>query len=286
MDDLPPPLRNEPRSDQSPLSDPEVQKVHAQLMREKEEPTEGFPPLPIALLFLFSIVIFICGIYLGERSAGFSAFVYDPNYDPATAAAQTSARPAFDPIARGQRLYSNNCAQCHQADGNGLPGVYPPLVGSSWVTDTSVVPTAILLNGLMGPIQVKGNEYNGNMPAFGSLWSDRDIGAVLTYIRQEWGNQAPPISEEQVAEARSLYGSRASPWTGEEVLGLPALQTVSAAPEEVATGEEVEAQEEDSGESGTTETADPEDSNTAPEDSTAAEEPMDTVDEAAASGAI
>jgi len=256
MDEIPPPLRREPRSEQSPLSDPDVQNVHAQLMREKEEPTEGFPPLPLALLALSSIVLFVCGTYLGVRSGGFSAFVYDPNYDPATAA-QGSEAPAFDPIARGERLYSQQCANCHQTNGEGLPGVYPPLAGSSWVNDSHVVPASILLNGLAGPIEVRGNQYNGVMPAFGGLLSDRDIGAVLTYIRQAWGNQAPAISEEQVAEARSLYESRSGPWSAEELLELPPLEAASSAPAEVATGEAVEAQEEDSGEAGT-------DSETAP----------------------
>ncbi len=251
MDDPPPPLKKEPRSEQSPFSDPEMQKLHAQLMREKEEPREGFPPLPIALLFLFSIVIFICGIYMGKRSGGFSAFVYDPNFDP-TKVAQDSDRPAFDPIARGERLYSQQCANCHQANGEGLPGVYPPLAGASWVTETRVIPISILLNGLVGPIEVRGELYDGSnaMPAFGDLWSDRDIGAVLTYVRQAWGNEAEPISEEQVAEARSLYASRSASWTAEELLELPPLETASSAPEDVETGEEVEAQEEDSGDSG------------------------------------
>ncbi|MGE9290742.1 MAG: c-type cytochrome [Puniceicoccales bacterium] len=220
-------------------------------MREKEEPHEGFPPLPIALLFLFAIVVFISGIYLGKHSAGFSPYVFDPNYDPATAA-QASTKPAFDPIARGERVFAQRCAQCHQSNGEGLPGTYPPLAGSSWVTDTRVIPAAILLDGLSGPIEVKGAVYDGSvMPAFGDLLSDRDIGAVLTYIRQAWGNQAEPVTEEQVAEARSLYGSRGSNWSAEELKELPPLAAVSAAPEAEATGEAVEAQEEDSGEPAT-----------------------------------
>lgn len=246
-DPLPPPLRNEPRSDQSPLSDPEMQRVHAQLMREKEEPREGFPPVPIALLFLFAVVIFYCGIYLGENSAGFRWDVYDPNFDPATLN-QPRERAAFDPIARGERVYTQQCMQCHQASGNGVPGTYPPLVDSSWVTDSRVVPTAILLNGLIGEIEVKGNVYNGNMPAFAGILSDRDIGAVLTYVRQAWGNSAPAISEEQVAEARGLYAGRGSPWSAAELLDLPPLETVAEEPGVEETGEEVEAEEQASGE--------------------------------------
>lgn len=246
-DPLPPPLRNEPRSDQSPLSDPEMQRVHSQLMREKEEPREGFPPVPIALLFLFAVVIFYCGIYLGENSAGFRWDVYDPNFDPATLNQPREQAP-FDPIARGKRVFSQQCARCHQTSGAGVAGVYPPLVNSSWVTDNRVVPTAILLNGLLGEIEVNGNVYNGNMPAFAGILSDRDIGAVLTYIRQEWGNSAPAISEEQVAEARGLYAGRGSPWSGAELLDLPPLATVAAEPAVEETGEEVEAEEQSAGE--------------------------------------
>lgn len=243
-DPLPPPLRNEPRTDDSPLSDPEMQKVHDQLMREKEEPREGFPPLPIALLFLFSIVIFTCGIYLGKKSAGFRWDVYDPNFDPA-ALDQPRETPAFDPIARGERVFSQQCAQCHQASGQGVPGVYPPLDGASWVVDNRVMPTAILLNGLMGEIEVQGNVYSGNMPAFGGLLSDRDLGAVLTYVRQAWGNGAGPITEEQVAEARARYGDRASPWQAAELRDLAELETVAAVPETEEVGEAVQAQEEE-----------------------------------------
>jgi len=231
--------------------------VHAQLMREKEEPREGFPPVPIALLFLFSIVIFVCGIYMGKKSAGFRWDVYDPNFDPASLNVVKVA-PPFDPIARGARVYSQQCAQCHQGSGMGLAGVYPPLVGSEWVLDSRATPTAILINGLNGKIIVKGNEYNGNMPAFAEILSDRDIGAVLSYIRQEWGNDAGLISEEQVAEARSLYASRAAPWAGDEVKGIPELQTVLAVPEVELVGEAVETQEQASGDSGTDNVENPE----------------------------
>lgn len=210
------------RNDEPALSDAEVQRMHAQILREKEEPREGFPPVPIFLLFVFAIVVFTCGIYLGQHSAGFRWDVYDPNFDPA----QLNEPPAvvvYDPVAAGERIFSQNCVACHQSTGEGLPGAFPPLVGTTWVQDTRVVPTAILLGGMNGPVEVAGSTYNGNMPAFGDLLSDRDIAAVLTYIRQAWGNTAGPITEEQVAEARELHGGRAAPWTAEEVLTLSEL---------------------------------------------------------------
>jgi len=229
----------------APLSDPEMQRVHAQLMREKEEPREGFPPVPIFLLFLFAIVVFICGIYMGERSGGFRWDIYDPNFDPALLSVERAAT-AFDPIARGQRVYSQQCAQCHQSSGAGVPGVYPPLVGTSWVLETRAVPIAILLNGLSGDIEVLGNTYNGLMPDFKRL-SDRDIAAVLTYIRQEWGNDAGPISEEQVAEMRDRVGGRASHWSAAELLELSPLATQIEEPGEETPEEAIEAEQGDIG---------------------------------------
>jgi hypothetical protein len=92
---------------------------------------------------------------------------------------------------------------------------------------------------------VKGNVYSGNMPAFGGLLSDRDLGAVLTYVRQAWGNGAGPITEEQVAEARARYGDRASPWQAAELRDLAELETVAAVPETEEVGEAVQAQEEE-----------------------------------------
>jgi len=219
-----PPEPEKDRNDEPALSDAEVQRMHAQILREKEEPREGFPPVPIFLLFVFATVVFTCGIYMGKNSAGFRWDVYDPNFDPAQLN-EAPAQVVYDPVAAGERIFSQNCVACHQSDGQGLPGAFPPLVGTAWVQDSRIVPTAVLLNGLNGPIEVAGSTYNGNMPAFGGLLSDRDIAAVLTYIRQAWGNTAGPITEAQVAEARQAHGSRAAPWTAEEVFSLSELST-------------------------------------------------------------
>lgn len=233
-----------PKAESGSYSDPEVQKLHAQVLREKEEPHEGFLPIPIFILFVFAIVIFYGGVYMGKNSAGFRWDVYDPNFDPASVAA-ASVAPAFDPIARGRRVYAQQCASCHQPDGSGVPGVYPPMFNSIWVTDSKIKPTAILLNGLIGEIEVAGNIYNGNMPAFGGILSDRDIAAVLTFIRQEWGNQAPPISEEQVAEARAAIGGRTTQFTAPELLALPELASAGQAAIAVEEEQQQEEQQEE-----------------------------------------
>lgn len=207
-----------PKNELGKISDREMQSVHAQLNREKAEPTEGFAPIPIFILFVFAAVTFWGGVYIGHNSGDFRWDVFDPNFDPAVAGEQTAF--VFDPIARGRRLYSQQCSQCHQADGTGVRGLYPPLVGTEWVLGPKEVPTKILLHGLQGEIEVLGNTYSGLMPAFGPPGlglSSRDIGAVLTFIRQEWGNDAEPIDEEFVDQVLGEVGARTAPWTGEEL---------------------------------------------------------------------
>jgi hypothetical protein len=111
-------------------------------------------------------------------------------------------------------------------------GVYPPLVASSWVTGHPQVVSRILINGLNGPILVKGDSYNGNMPAFGSSGlglSDKDIAGVITYIRQEWGNSASDVTEATIAEYSDLYAGRSVPWQAAELReGLGPVPEVAA----------------------------------------------------------
>lgn len=194
------------------MQDEHMQDVHAQLMREKEEPQEGFSPVPIFLMFIFAALCFWGGVYLVEHSGGYRWDAYSPDFNPYADAPKPIEISLFD---RGAKVYRNQCAQCHQADGNGVLGVYPPLVASNWVTGHPQVVSRILINGLNGPIVVKGSNYNGNMPAFGSsglALSDKDIAGVITYIRQEWGNSASEVTEATIAEYSDLYAGRSVPW--------------------------------------------------------------------------
>ncbi len=194
------------------MQDEHMQDVHAQLMREKEEPQEGFSPVPIFLMFIFAALCFWGGVYLVEHSGGYRWDAYSPDFNPSAGAPKPIEITLFD---RGAKVYRNQCAQCHQADGNGVLGVYPPLVASNWVTGHPQVVSRILINGLNGPIVVKGSNYNGNMPAFGSsglALSDKDIAGVITYIRQEWGNSASDVTVATIAEYSDLYAGRSVPW--------------------------------------------------------------------------
>lgn len=97
-------------------------------------------------------------------------------------------------LAEGEDIYTNVCIACHQADGNGINPVYLPLNNNPLVTleDPTYVITTVL-NG------------RGGMPRFDTTYDDEEIAAIVSFIRQEWDNDAPPVTAEQVAEVREQY---------------------------------------------------------------------------------
>jgi mono/diheme cytochrome c family protein len=137
---------------------------------------------------------------------------------PAATPAPTTAAPAT-PVAtntlNGQTEFAV-CAACHGQNGEGMPGVYPPLAGSEWVTGDPKVAIAIVLRGLQGPITVKGQSYNNVMVPWSAL-SDAQISAILTYARSSWGNNASAVSIDEVAAVRAATASRTTSWTVEEL---------------------------------------------------------------------
>ncbi|MEO0795749.1 MAG: cytochrome c [Verrucomicrobiota bacterium] len=206
--------------DRAEYADEDIHTVHSQLLREKDEPSEGFSPVPIALLFLFGALVFWGGVYIAEYSGEFRYDVYNPEWKPGLASNDTQA--VWDPIKSGDRLYKNNCQACHQATGAGVPGSFPPLAGSSWVVGDEGRMVKILLRGLNGPIEVEGVSYNGNMPSYGENgagWDDMKIAAVSTWVRQAWGNGAPEVTPEAVAAIRAEIADKSGAWTGDEILG-------------------------------------------------------------------
>lgn len=242
------------------FDDRDLQKVHSQLMREKEEPTENFSPMPLFFVALFMVFSFWAGIYLVHYSGDFGPFHYDET-KKAGVAEDTGPREV-DMMALGQRVYAQNCVACHQSSGMGLPGVYPPLVASDWVQDHPDRLIKVTLAGLAGPVVVNGNEYNNAMTAFGRL-SDQQIAAVLTYIRtsEEYQNNSYPVTEERVAEVRAEYGARNEPWSQEELEAIHGPVTGSWEPPAEAAPAEAE------GEGGSGEASGDESSGEAADDS-------------------
>jgi mono/diheme cytochrome c family protein len=202
----------------------DLQKVHAAILREKDDPQDGLEPVPLWMITLFFVIIFWAGGYLFFYSGGFRADVYD-HTQITWGPVQGGPAKTVDPIAVGKRLYTANCSSCHGASGLGQEGVYPPLAGSEYVLSTQGWGenhlAKILLNGLAGPLVVKGKTYNNNMQAWKDQLSDEQIANILTYIRQEWGNNAGPITKEGIAAVRAEVGTRRAPWSEAELRTIP-----------------------------------------------------------------
>jgi len=100
---------------------------------------------------------------------------------------------------RGEQVYGNNCSSCHQSNGVGLPGVFPPLKGNPAVlADDPSDHIFAILNGLSGKV-ISDVSYFTPMPPFGALLSDADVAAVVNHERTQWGNSAPLVTESDVA---------------------------------------------------------------------------------------
>lgn len=179
------------------------------------------------------LALFWGGFYLAFNSGGFRQDVYESNAVNWAGGGTVVAAPP-DPKVIGKRLYTQNCIVCHQANGMGVAGQFPPLVESEWVlsqgthADNHLV--LLMLNGHQGPMQVKGLSYNNAMPQWKQLTDDQ-IAALLTYIRSDWGNNAPAITPSFVAQIRKEDGAQTDPWTQSQLLAIPpAKDSAPAAP--------------------------------------------------------
>jgi mono/diheme cytochrome c family protein len=119
-----------------------------------------------------------------------------------------------DPMVLGKEIFSA-CTQCHQGDGRGVSGTYPPLVMSEYVTGDERRLAAILINGINGPFTVNGATYSSEMPKWRDYFNDEELAAVMTYIRNTWGNKAPPVAKETVAKVRAELSTNPNPWSAE-----------------------------------------------------------------------
>ena len=208
---------------------PDLTEVHAAIQRENKDPSADVTPVPLWVTVLCGAAVCWAGAYIGMFHGGFNSNVYN-EYESSPAVlfplperANAKAGPVVpdDMVAIGKGIYLANCQTCHIASGAGQTGLFPPLAGSEWVNGNEKRITMILLKGLIGPVKVKGAAFNGTMPPWEAALTEKKIAAVLTYVRQEWGNKAGPITPAQIAAAKKEFSAKKVSWSEAELLQVP-----------------------------------------------------------------
>ena len=133
------------------------------------------------------------------------------------AGAQAPAAATPEQLADGKKNYMMVCVACHQPTGLGLPSVFPPLTNSEYVAGSPERYAAMILKGNAGPMTIHGKLYNNIMPGQEALLTDEKIASIMTYTRQSFGNNAPPVNPELVAATRKKFADRKTPWTEAEL---------------------------------------------------------------------
>lgn len=182
--------------------------------RETEEPDTqvviddakfGWSTIVLMLPTIMLLVVFYGGMEFVRVHAGnFSRDVYVRNLREAPPV--LGLPPELEKRMRGKKLYSANCSACHQETGVGVPGQFPPLKDSEWVLAAGPDRIArVILDGVAGPITVKGATYNNAMVPWRKTMNDEQISDVLTFIRSNpaWGHSASMVEEEAVAAIRN-----------------------------------------------------------------------------------
>lgn len=186
--------------------------------------------IAISLMLIVALTLIAC--QRNERSQGGTsgALTGSPAYnDPAITEADKAAPVVADVSAStggttvaavmpvpgggaldGHALFLANCSACHQATGQGVPGVFPPLDGSKYVTGDKVERlAAIMIYGLKGPVKVNGTTYNNVMLPLGKTLNDKELAAVASYVRGAWSNKASGLEATVFTKVRQQWGDRA-----------------------------------------------------------------------------
>lgn len=200
------------------MSQSEQPAPNAQRGRENDDPDEGVRPLPWFLLMFLGAMAMWGAFYIYSTPSGLDSS-YGDQRTVATLRPPVQVTGAVATV-DGKQLFGSKCAACHQATGQGVAGVFPPLAASEWVLGDEKTLSNILLHGINGEIAVKGTPYKGAMPAWKAM-SDEELAAVMSYIRTDWGNQAAPIRAEVVKAQREATKARTEPFKGEQELKSP-----------------------------------------------------------------
>jgi mono/diheme cytochrome c family protein len=221
--------------------------LHDAIRREDPLQPGGRGTVGVTVVALTAMILIFGGGQLFSTSNGFRNSIYvESNYVAAARPSLGGGDAGKEKVpwiqeweSEGKKVYSN-CIACHQADGKGLPGQFPPLVGSEWVDGGTKRLGAILLHGINGPLKVGGQSYNQLMPAWNTL-NDEKIAQVLTYVRRKFGSlpdgEDGVVTKEMMKAARDEFSTRPAPFTEAELLAIPADAQLSGAKVNLETGE-------------------------------------------------
>ena len=135
-------------------------------------------------------------VYLGDRAG--------PNLAAVTVATKSAAAGQLtlaEQVKAGEQLFAGTCSTCHQGNGAGIPGVFPPLAKSDFLAANPKRAISIVTHGLTGKLTVNGQPYDSVMPPMSQL-NDDEIANILTYVLNSWGNPGGRITAAEVAAGR------------------------------------------------------------------------------------
>ncbi|MCB5186637.1 cytochrome c [Methylobacillus caricis] len=194
--------------------------LHDQVIHETEEPFEDMVKGPVWFYLFVVLAMVVSAFYLGRHmgrldTAAHIGFLQASGQDTT----QKEAAPAN--TVSGASVFSSRCVSCHQANGQGIPGAFPPLVKSDYVLGNPEILARIILHGLQGELQVEGKTYNGLMPPWKDQLNDEEIAAVMNHIRTELGdNKADKVDGALVKRIRNETKDRQNSWTVPELEAL------------------------------------------------------------------
>ena len=203
--------------DDSDQNDPDdIFDIHQAVLRERALPEEGNESGPwwlfAIILVTFAFGFFYIGFYFGE-------FNYQPHQlFISQAEDDVQAEPVeLTQMELGENIYGRVCSTCHQSNGEGVEGVFPTLAGTDYVNGSVSRLAGLIVHGLYGEMEINGVTYNGNMPAWGEQISDEETAAVMTYVRNSFGNNSSDVPVDSIKSYRESYGDRSSQWEVSEL---------------------------------------------------------------------
>lgn len=136
-------------------------------------------------------------VYLGDKAAPTGEAI-----KKATVAEREGQLSLAQQVEAGKVLYQGTCSVCHGGQGEGMPGVFPPLAKADYLMEDKERSIGIVLNGLEGPVVVNGETFNSVMPPMSQL-SDDEVANILTYVRNAFGNQGEAVTSAEVRHIRA-----------------------------------------------------------------------------------